>query len=139
MGTRESVHVYSRVDEIGALFISLEKALGKYPRFAAQIRQQDIRDEFDRFRLWAGNIAAHRKGRRSLEYRLRDSALLRDEAHNLLKAVHDTLRNCIGPLHLYTTPVTNLLGEKHWPSLKGPESRGTSYRTQKATQTLKNP
>ncbi|KAF2661868.1 hypothetical protein K491DRAFT_332872 [Lophiostoma macrostomum CBS 122681] len=95
MDPREPVPLYSHVDEIGVHFISLEQALSKSSTFAAQVRPENIRDEFDRFRLWAGNIAAHRKGRRSLEYRLRDSALLRDEAHSLLTALHNTLQTSL--------------------------------------------
>ncbi|RYP66474.1 hypothetical protein DL770_008796 [Monosporascus sp. CRB-9-2] len=90
-----TVPIYSRVNESGTVFISLERALRNSSRFAAQVRPEDIKDEFDRFKIWAGNIAAHRKGRRSLEYRLRDAALLKDEAHNLLKALHDSLQTCL--------------------------------------------
>ncbi|RYP46645.1 hypothetical protein DL768_007190 [Monosporascus sp. mg162] len=90
-----TVPIYSRVNESGTVFISLERALRNSSRFAAQVPPEDIRDEFDRFKMWAGNIAAHRKGRRSLEYRLRDAALLKDEAHNLLTALHDSLQTCL--------------------------------------------
>ncbi|RYP18216.1 hypothetical protein DL765_004073 [Monosporascus sp. GIB2] len=90
-----TVPIFSRVNESGAVFISLERALSNSSRFAAQVRPEDIKDEFDRFKIWAGNIAAHRKGRRSLEYRLRDAALLKDEVHNLLRALHDSLQTSI--------------------------------------------
>ncbi|RYP64021.1 hypothetical protein DL769_006801 [Monosporascus sp. CRB-8-3] len=90
-----AVPIYSRVNESGTVFISLERALRNSSRFAAQVRPEDIKDEFDRFKIWAGNIAAHRKGRRSLEYRLRDAALLKDEAHNLLTALHDSLQTSL--------------------------------------------
>ena len=84
--------IYERVQECGTLFISLEETLVASAQYAAQIRPADVGDEFDRFKIWAGNIAAHRKGRRSLEYRLRDAALLKDEARNLLAALYDTLK-----------------------------------------------
>ncbi|KAF1979278.1 hypothetical protein BU23DRAFT_441216, partial [Bimuria novae-zelandiae CBS 107.79] len=48
-----------------------------------------------RFKIWAGNIAAHRRGRRSLEYRLRDATHLNDEAESLLAALERTLNHAV--------------------------------------------
>lgn len=47
--------------------------------------QSGLLDEHGRFRTWAGNISAHRTGRRSLEYRLRDSSNLQSTVTSLLK------------------------------------------------------
>lgn len=44
-----------------------------------------VEDEHGRFRVWTGNISAHRTGRRSLEYRLRDSSNLQQTVTTLLK------------------------------------------------------
>jgi hypothetical protein len=61
--------------------------------------------------MWAGNIAAHRRGRRSLEYRyvsmnyavrratyngdrLRDAIELKSDVHSLLKSLSDTIHSC---------------------------------------------
>lgn len=87
--------IFSRVNEAGAAFISLERALRDSARFAAQVRPQHIADEFDRFKIWAGNMAAHRKGRRSLEYRLRDAAHLKEELNKLLAALQDSIQTCM--------------------------------------------
>jgi len=92
-----SLPIFSRVNENGTVFISLEQALSNSLRFVAQVPPERIKDEFDRFKIWAGNIAAHRKGRRSLEYRLRDAAHLKNEAHNLLTALHDSLQTGMTP------------------------------------------
>lgn len=86
----ESTHISSRVDACGRGFLSLAERLTDTPQFAAQIGPQDVTDEFDRFKLWAGNISAHRKGRRSLEYRLRDAAHLKIETQNLLTALQES-------------------------------------------------
>ncbi|RYO82529.1 hypothetical protein DL766_007583 [Monosporascus sp. MC13-8B] len=43
-----------------------------------------INDELSRFKLWSGNIGAHRTGRSSLDYRLRDSSRLREQVGKLL-------------------------------------------------------
>jgi hypothetical protein len=88
-----SIHISTRVDACGRGFLNLTEALTNAPRYADQIRPQTVRDELDRFKIWAGNIAAHRKGRRSLEHRLRDAAHLNDETHNLLAALQDSLDN----------------------------------------------
>lgn len=65
------------------------------------LQEQDARveDEYGRFRIWAGNIAAHRTGRRSLEYRLRDSSNLQRTVKALLRdllQVLDQLRDLAG-------------------------------------------
>lgn len=85
--------IYSQVHETGASFISLESALRQSERYAIQIKPETVKDEFDRFKIWAGNVAAHLKGRRSLEYRLRDASHLKLETKSLLQALHDSLRN----------------------------------------------
>jgi hypothetical protein len=63
------VTIATIVDELARHFISLADALTTEPHFASQVPSTTVYDEFSRFKLWAGNIAAHRKGRRSLEYR----------------------------------------------------------------------
>ncbi|KAI1746749.1 hypothetical protein F4782DRAFT_523557 [Xylaria castorea] len=45
---------------------------------------QTISDQFSKFKLWAGNIGAHRTGRSSLDYRLRDSSHLHTQVMRLL-------------------------------------------------------
>lgn len=87
------VHISAHVDTCGRSFVSLAQGLEASRYFAAQIQPTALNDEFDRFKIWAGNIAAHRKGRRSLEYRLRDAAHLKQETHNLLLALRDSLEN----------------------------------------------
>jgi hypothetical protein len=69
--TPADVTIATIVDELARDFISLADALSltTESRFATQVPSTAIYDEFSRFKLWAGNIAAHRKGRRSLEYR----------------------------------------------------------------------
>ena len=63
------VTIATIVDELARDFIGLADALMTESRFATQVPPTAVYDEFSRFKLWAGNIAAHRKGRRSLEYR----------------------------------------------------------------------
>jgi len=63
------VAIATRVDHLAQDFVGLADALKMDTHFATQVPPSLIVDEFSRFKLWAGNIAAHRKGRRSLEYR----------------------------------------------------------------------
>ncbi|KAK8022536.1 hypothetical protein PG993_013303 [Apiospora rasikravindrae] len=50
-----------------------------------------INDEQGKFKVWSGNIGAHRKGTSSLDYRLRDASNLRQEVQNLLEDLLEAL------------------------------------------------
>ncbi|KAF2109006.1 hypothetical protein BDV96DRAFT_247899 [Lophiotrema nucula] len=43
-----------------------------------------VRDELGRFRVWAGNIGAHKKGKSSLDFRLREASYLSKNVLDLL-------------------------------------------------------
>ena len=45
---------------------------------------QKLSDEFGRFKVWAGNAGAHRTGRVSLDYRLREAPHIHAELTELL-------------------------------------------------------
>ncbi|KAK6838008.1 zinc finger transcription factor ace1 [Apiospora arundinis] len=53
-----------------------------------------IKDEQDKFKVWSGNIGAHRKGTSSLDYRLRDASNLREEVQSLLQELLESLADC---------------------------------------------
>jgi hypothetical protein len=61
----------------------------------AQETPSSLIDELGRFRVWVGNISAHRTflSRRSLEYRLRDSSNLRSTVVGLLRDLLQLLQN----------------------------------------------
>lgn len=48
-------------------------------------------DESGRFRTWVANVSAHRTGRRSLQYRLRDASGLQETVMSLLKDLQQAL------------------------------------------------
>ncbi|KAF2658684.1 hypothetical protein K491DRAFT_652646, partial [Lophiostoma macrostomum CBS 122681] len=52
----------------------------------------NINDEMGRFRLWCGNVAAHRTGRSSLDYRLREASHIRDRVVELLKNLESVIQ-----------------------------------------------
>jgi hypothetical protein len=53
---------------------------------------RDIKDELSRFRLWSGNVGAHRRGRGSLDYKLREASHIRDQVVNLLQEMQFVLQ-----------------------------------------------
>ena len=80
-------------------------AFGKQPDLtnfgsSDQVEHSEIIDESGRFRAWAGNIGAHRTGRSSLNYRLRDASHVESRAHALLRRLDDLLVKCLYTLHL---------------------------------------
>ena len=48
-------------------------------------------ESFGRFRIWCGNIAAHRRDKTSLDYRLRDSPYIRSGIVKLLQDLDELL------------------------------------------------
>lgn len=52
-------------------------------RFAEQISPSDVVFQFDRYKLWAGNVGAPHHGKNyniSLDYRLREASFYKDKA-----------------------------------------------------------
>ena len=50
-------------------------------------------DELGRFRIWRSNIGAHRKGRRSLDFQVRDDAEIREQIIELLQSLESMLQD----------------------------------------------
>ncbi|KAI0869699.1 hypothetical protein GGS24DRAFT_478076 [Hypoxylon argillaceum] len=70
-----------------------------------------IDDQLSKFKLWAGNIGAHRTGRRSLDYRLRDSSHLQTQVLRLLDDLVTSLNEVHSILSGETLPWDQDLGE----------------------------
>jgi hypothetical protein len=51
-----------------------------------------MHDSFGRFRLWVGNIGAHRRGRASLDYKLREASHIKTRVLELLKNLESDLQ-----------------------------------------------
>lgn len=77
--------IYSAYQAIELIFIAIRNS--SYGDFQDQ---PAIEDQIARFRLWAGNIVAHRKGVSSLDHRLRDSKMTRDTVLSLLRTVNES-------------------------------------------------
>jgi hypothetical protein len=54
---------------------------------------QTLRNQRDRFKIWASNLGALQNGRASLDFRLRDSALMQGTVYKLLTQLENMLEN----------------------------------------------
>ncbi|VTT55264.1 unnamed protein product [Fusarium fujikuroi] len=52
-----------------------------------------LQNELSRFKVWSGNIGAHKKGRSSLDHRLRDASNIRDQVVELLEDLRESLKD----------------------------------------------
>ena len=87
--------IASQSDKCSALFHELADTVQNALPDSAnrdQITEAFVQDELGRFRVWLGNVGAHRSGRVSLDYRLREATSLRDSVLELLKDLGDNLQ-----------------------------------------------
>jgi len=54
---------------------------------SSKIPPSGLGDELGRFRVWSGNVGAHRNGRESLDYKLREASHIRERVIELLQNV----------------------------------------------------
>lgn len=59
------------------------------------ITLNDVRDDFEQFRVWAKNLGVFAPGQASLDYRLRDATDLRDGFVLLLESLSTELMQCM--------------------------------------------
>lgn len=64
---------------------------------------EQIIDECGRFRVWTGNVSGHTNGRRSLQYRLRDSPELSTAVSQYLLALNKALESVPASISLSQT------------------------------------
>ncbi|KAF2470023.1 uncharacterized protein BDR25DRAFT_36073 [Lindgomyces ingoldianus] len=57
-----------------------------------KIPRGSISDELGRFRLWCANLAAHRKGKSSLDYKLREASHIKDRVIELLQSLETVIQ-----------------------------------------------
>ncbi|KAF5553085.1 zinc finger transcription factor ace1 [Fusarium phyllophilum] len=63
-----------------------------------------LQNELSRFKVWGGNIGAHKKGRSSLDHRLRDALNIRDQVAELLEDLRESLKDAKDILTGQLTP-----------------------------------
>lgn len=87
-----ATHVHGCLETFQMVGESLSKAELQIKR---KLQPGAINDALGRFRLWVGNIGAHRRGRSSLDYRLREASHIKyrviELLQNLQSVLHETL------------------------------------------------
>lgn len=64
--------------------------------FGDQLPVKDVQEEFDKYKIWAGNVGAAHSGKRyeiSLDYRLREASFFKDQVLSLLKTLDEKVTN----------------------------------------------
>jgi len=87
-----ATHVQECLDGYHDVCTSMGKA---EIRTRSKIPPGTMNDCLGRFRLWVGNIGAHRKGRGSLDYKLREASHIRDRVTELLLNLRAVLREAL--------------------------------------------
>ncbi|KAK3364619.1 hypothetical protein B0T25DRAFT_69838 [Lasiosphaeria hispida] len=82
--TKDTSKEESTDGEISLLVVKCLQSFGQILPLSDQPIFSTLRDEETRFKVWSGNIGAHKKGRSSLDYRLRDASHLQKQVLNLL-------------------------------------------------------
>ncbi|KAF2845590.1 hypothetical protein T440DRAFT_260852 [Plenodomus tracheiphilus IPT5] len=65
------------------------------PNIARKLSRVRLENEVGRFKLWSGNCAAHRHGKASLDYKLREASHIRERIVRLLKSLSMVLQEVL--------------------------------------------
>ncbi|KAF1951152.1 hypothetical protein CC80DRAFT_425360, partial [Byssothecium circinans] len=83
-------------NHVEACFIGFRDACARLSEasdtISSKLPSDAISDELGRFRLWCGNVGAHKRGRSSLDYKLREASHIRDRVTNLLENLENILK-----------------------------------------------
>ncbi|KAK1763391.1 hypothetical protein QBC33DRAFT_598613 [Phialemonium atrogriseum] len=77
---------------LNSLLVSLEAAGTER---TSLVPPQTLRNNRDRFKIWASNLGALQEGRASLDFRLRESHLMQSAVHKLLAQLEDVVKRSI--------------------------------------------
>ncbi|KAF4995056.1 hypothetical protein FDECE_12911 [Fusarium decemcellulare] len=108
-----SINVASCLDSFQALLSTFEtKGRTILPDHdPGDISLPMVKDQLGRFQVWSANIAAHKTGRSSLDYRLRDASNIRNQVIKLLQ----DLAECLGDAKNSLTGKTKSWDKEAWP------------------------
>ena len=105
--------ISSHVGQCLDLFSTTTDASEKSPEDpVTQSLLQNIKDEQTRFKVWAGNIGAHRLGMSSLDYRLRDASHIRKQIFRLLDDLSTLLEDAHAIIDGEEVPWDQVSGEQ---------------------------
>ncbi|KAF5685235.1 zinc finger transcription factor ace1 [Fusarium circinatum] len=99
-------HVSACLQEFNSLCSSPTLLTGSIPDEGTQydISLIKLQNERSRLKVWSGNIGAHKKGRSSLDHRLRDASNIRDQVLELLEDLSESLKDAKDILTGHLTP-----------------------------------
>jgi hypothetical protein len=105
-----ATHVHNCLDGFQKACDGLIKA---EQRIRNKLPFSSLTDELGRFKLWSGNAGAHRRGRASLDYKLREASHIKDRVIELLQNLRSVLEEA-----------TDIITEKRlpWEELSDSES-----------------
>lgn len=90
------VSIYSLYARVLTTFARLQTELRRSDdHIKQQLPESALEDEVGRFRLWAGNNGAHRKGRVSLDHKLRYATHIHDKVTHFLRQLDGVLQSGI--------------------------------------------
>jgi hypothetical protein len=86
-------HAHIVADEVAASLDMFHAVIKTLDGTTSEVGDQHASyiKEFDRYKIWVGNIGAHRRGQSSLDYRLRDASHIRDTVLALVLSVKQNL------------------------------------------------
>lgn len=86
--------IAARCGACSSLFHELSSSIhvtSSNSRYREQVSEAIVQDELGRFRVWLANVGAHRSGRVSLDYRLREASHMRQSVLELLDDLEENL------------------------------------------------
>lgn len=106
--------------------------------FGDQVSLKDVQEEFDKYKVWAGNVGAAHSGKRykiSLDYRLREASFLKSQVLNLLAALGKRIASAASLIRGKRRPF-----EEHTEESDGePSSSSTSEADEEAKDSYDSP
>jgi hypothetical protein len=80
-------------DKVAACYQAFQQLLEvlRHTANLASDTEYGVQRQFDRFKMWVGNIGAHRKGQSSLDFRLRDASHISKTVLSMLDRLHDLM------------------------------------------------
>ncbi|KAF2464630.1 uncharacterized protein BDR25DRAFT_296597, partial [Lindgomyces ingoldianus] len=109
--------------------------------FRAQLPPKEIHDEFDKYKIWAGNTGAAHSGKRfeiSLDYRLREASFFKNQVLGLLKTLEEKVRSTASLVRNERKPFEEEDNEEDEDDAKASASDATEEDDEESEETPKS-
>lgn len=121
-------------DKCSRAFGTLLRASSTHKRFSEQLPHHALIDLYGRFNIWAGNIGAGKRGRASLDYRLREAAYIKESIVQILRSLTESAHEGLlarpfalpvsdGMYYIQQTPLSRASGHHMTKRLQIPTPR----------------